>query len=102
MRYLIVLVLAACAQPASMGMNPDGNTSHPDGAGMNSDGAMPPSISHAVTIIVEPNGNSGAELISAITAAKTSVYMTMYELDNSKVISALTGRKQAGLDVQAI
>jgi phosphatidylserine/phosphatidylglycerophosphate/cardiolipin synthase-like enzyme len=69
-----------------------------DGGGSGS-GVVP---THEVSIIVEPNGHSGSELVSAITAAHTSVYMTMYELDNTSVISALVGRKQAGLDVQVI
>ena len=32
----------------------------------------------------------------------TSVYMTMYEIDNTSLINALVARKNAGLDVQAI
>jgi hypothetical protein len=55
-----------------------------------------------VTILVYPNGNHAAELIAAINGAKTSVYMTMYEIDDSGVIGAIVNRKKAGLDVQVI
>jgi phosphatidylserine/phosphatidylglycerophosphate/cardiolipin synthase-like enzyme len=55
-----------------------------------------------VSIIVEPNGNKASELTAAINAATRSVYMTMYEIDSSTILSALVARKQAGLDVQVI
>ncbi|MCE9572676.1 MAG: hypothetical protein K8W52_05925 [Deltaproteobacteria bacterium] len=55
-----------------------------------------------VTVIVEPNGNGGAELRSAIAAATTSVYVTLYQLDDSKLLDALVARQAAGLDVQVI
>jgi phosphatidylserine/phosphatidylglycerophosphate/cardiolipin synthase-like enzyme len=51
---------------------------------------------------VYPNGNDAAELIAAIKAAKTSVYMTMYEIDDSGVVDAIVAQKSAGLDVQVI
>jgi phosphatidylserine/phosphatidylglycerophosphate/cardiolipin synthase-like enzyme len=62
----------------------------------------PLSTSTNIQIIVEPNGNHASELISAIDAAHASVYMTMYQIDNTSIIDALVARKQAGLDVQAI
>jgi phosphatidylserine/phosphatidylglycerophosphate/cardiolipin synthase-like enzyme len=55
-----------------------------------------------VTILVYPNGNHASELIAAINGAKTSVYMTMYEIDDSGVVDAIVSRKKAGLDVQVI
>jgi len=61
-----------------------------------------PMPTHAVSIIVEPNGNKGSELTAAINAATQSVYMTMYQIDSSPVLSALVAKKQAGLDVQVI
>jgi cardiolipin synthase A/B len=61
-----------------------------------------PSPSHAITIIVEPDGNQGNQLVDAIAAARHAVYMTMYELDSAPVIDALVGRARAGLDVQVI
>jgi phosphatidylserine/phosphatidylglycerophosphate/cardiolipin synthase-like enzyme len=64
------------------------------------DGGVVPST--GVTIIVEPNGNGGSELRTAISAATKSVYMTMYQLDDAKVIAALVARKAAGKDVQVI
>ncbi|HUJ62123.1 MAG TPA: phospholipase D-like domain-containing protein [Kofleriaceae bacterium] len=55
-----------------------------------------------MSIIVEPDGMKGAELVSAINAAHTSVYMTMYQIDDTDVIDALVARAKAGLDVQAV
>ncbi len=55
-----------------------------------------------VTLIVEPNGSSGSEVVNAINAATSSVHMTMYEMDSSPVLNALIGRKTAGLDVKVI
>src|SRR5690242_4774924 len=67
---------------------------------MNGDSGVMPSS--GVTIIVEPNNNHASELINAINGAQHSVYMTMYQIDNTSIINALVARKQAGLDVQAI
>jgi phosphatidylserine/phosphatidylglycerophosphate/cardiolipin synthase-like enzyme len=58
--------------------------------------------STGVSILVYPNGHHAAELIAAINGAKTSVYMTIYEIDDTGVINAIVGRKTAGLDVQVI
>ena len=105
MRHLVLVLIVACAQPTSMmGQNPDASTTHhPDGGGtVDGPGSGGMTYSHAITVIVEPNGNNASELASAINAAKTSVYMTMYEIDNSSIISAIVGRKHAGLDVQVV
>jgi phosphatidylserine/phosphatidylglycerophosphate/cardiolipin synthase-like enzyme len=56
----------------------------------------------AVTIIVEPSGDRGQALITAIDAAKTSVHMEMYLLTNDSVVSALTSKASAGVAVQVI
>jgi phosphatidylserine/phosphatidylglycerophosphate/cardiolipin synthase-like enzyme len=55
-----------------------------------------------VQIIVEPNGLSGAELVTAIKAAKTSVYMTMYSINDPDVLNALIARKKAGVEVKVV
>jgi phosphatidylserine/phosphatidylglycerophosphate/cardiolipin synthase-like enzyme len=55
-----------------------------------------------LSILVYPNGNHAAELIAAINGAKTSVYMTMYEIDDSGVIGAIESAKSRGLDVKVI
>jgi len=55
-----------------------------------------------VTILVEPDGKSGTEVVAAINAAKTSVHMTMYILSNTDVISALIARHKAGVDVKVV
>src|SRR3954470_10744231 len=91
-------VLIGCAQPnAAVDAGLTGDGPQGDATG---DGAVTGSTS--VRVIVEPNGNHGAELAAAIAAAQTTVYMTMYELDSSPVITALVARKHAGLDVQVI
>ena len=97
MRSLVILaVVVGCGRPG--GDTPDGATGGDDA--MMTDGGSGPS--HAISVIVEPNGNHGAELVTAINAAQHSVYVTMYELDATTVLSALVARKQAGLDVQVI
>jgi phosphatidylserine/phosphatidylglycerophosphate/cardiolipin synthase-like enzyme len=58
--------------------------------------------SSTVSILVYPNGNHAAELIAAIDGAKTSVYMTMYEIDDSGIIGAIASAKSRGLDVKVI
>jgi phosphatidylserine/phosphatidylglycerophosphate/cardiolipin synthase-like enzyme len=101
-RRLLLVCLAACGSPSS------GNHGGPDAPGGTIDAPITPMTdatpmpSHAVSIIVEPNGNKASELVAAINAATQSVYMTMYELDMTAVINALVARKQAGLDVQVI
>jgi cardiolipin synthase len=55
-----------------------------------------------VSIIVEPNGNHASELVNAIKAATTSVYMTMYQIDNPTIIAAIKDRESAGLAVKIV
>ena len=96
--FIYVSVLIACApSPAAVDGGLFGDGPQRDAPG---DGAVPGSTN--VTILVEPNGNHGSELASAIAAAHTSVYMAMYELDSAPLISALVARKHAGVDVQVI
>lgn len=100
---LVAIVIAGCTQP-----NGDGTDGGSGGGGGSIDAPDPTGDagvtqpSHAVTIIVEPSSTHGSELVTAINAAHTSVYMTMYEIDNSSVLSALVARKQAGLDVEVV
>jgi phosphatidylserine/phosphatidylglycerophosphate/cardiolipin synthase-like enzyme len=98
---LYLSILAGCAGPSSS------SSDHPDAATRTHDAAMPipdgpPAASTAIQIIVEPNGNKGSELATAIAGAQHSVYMTMYELDSTPLVTALTNRASAGLDVQVI
>jgi cardiolipin synthase len=58
--------------------------------------------STGVSILVYPNGHHASELIAAINGATTSVYMTIYEIDDTGVINAIVAKKKAGLDVQVI
>jgi cardiolipin synthase len=101
--FLITCLVMGCAQPGA-GTDPDAGGGGGGGGGPHDApaGDGRPAGSTNVTIIVEPNGNHASEISSAITAAHTSVYMAMYELNNSSVLSALVARKQAGLDVQVI
>ncbi|MBV8759509.1 MAG: cardiolipin synthase [Deltaproteobacteria bacterium] len=104
-RRLSLLLLVACGGSHSgTGNGPDApNGSNTiDAPGGPTVDAAPPMPSHNVAIIVEPNGQNGQELVNAIKAAHTSVYMTMYQISSTNVINALVARKQAGLDVQAI
>jgi phosphatidylserine/phosphatidylglycerophosphate/cardiolipin synthase-like enzyme len=105
-----VFVFAACAPSAPHGGGDGdaatrGDAATGDGARghdgeMQVDAGLPGSTD--VHIIVEPNGNHASELLSAIEGAHASVYMTMYQIDNTSIVSALVGRKHAGLDVQAV
>ncbi len=55
-----------------------------------------------VKIIVEPNGNGGSEVVTAINGATKSVHMTMYLLSSTDVITALIARHKAGVDVKVL
>jgi phosphatidylserine/phosphatidylglycerophosphate/cardiolipin synthase-like enzyme len=74
----------------------DGGSATDAGGGGNITGST------SVSILVYPNGNKAAELIAAINNAKTSVYMTMYEIDDTNVIGAITAAKGRGLDVKVV
>jgi phosphatidylserine/phosphatidylglycerophosphate/cardiolipin synthase-like enzyme len=54
-----------------------------------------------LSVIVEPS-DSAAALVAAITAAKTSVHMTMYLLTSKSVINALIDRQNAGVEVEVV
>jgi phosphatidylserine/phosphatidylglycerophosphate/cardiolipin synthase-like enzyme len=96
MRGVLLVALAACGgSPATA----DGASDAAHDASVMIDAPPPTS---QVSIIVEPNGNKASELTSAIDAATQSVYMTMYEIDATPMLSALVARKQAGVDVQVI
>jgi phosphatidylserine/phosphatidylglycerophosphate/cardiolipin synthase-like enzyme len=57
---------------------------------------------HDVSIVVEPNGNDGAEVIDAIRASTGAVDVEIYELDDSRVIAALADRARAGVAVSVV
>lgn len=96
MRGVLLMTLAACG--GSSASPSDGAVdSAPDATAADA----PPPTSH-VSILVEPNGNKASELTATINGAAHSVYLTMYELDSSPILSALVARKQAGIDVQVI
>jgi len=104
LRASILVAIAACGQ-STQGGNPGMDSGHPtDGPTSDStrtgDGSVQPST--GVSIIVEPDGSHTNPVAAAITAATTSVYMTMYEIDDSNVLDALVARKTGGLDVKVI
>ena len=76
----------------------DGSVPKTDSGG----GAPPLAGATNVQIITEPNGNDDSELVAAIKAAKKSVHMTMYLLDESSVVTALIAQHKAGLDVKVV
>ena len=104
MRASVVFVaLAACAPagsetPTDAKLTGDGKKL--DASGTGGDAGLP--ISNNVTVIVEPSSTHASELVTAISGAQTSVYMTMYEIDATSVLDALVARAHAGVDVQAI
>ena len=103
---LFFFALAGCTtsgpadHPDAQAPQDGGGSNTADAQVVNPDGSLP--STQAVTIIVEPNGQRGAELVAAITGATQSVYMTMYEMSDDTVVNALVARKAAGLDVQVI
>jgi len=114
-RPLLLLMCTGCALLSPASDNRDRGGGHTDGRvtpdarpGSIPDarpGSMPdaePAPTHAVTVIVEPNGNHGSELVSAIDAAASSVYCEMYQMDDTAVIGALVGQANAGRDVRVI
>jgi cardiolipin synthase len=101
----LALLLAACGAPSTSPQGgSDGNPGSVDAPGSGgsntADAAMTPTGD--IQIIVEPNGNKASELVTAINNAQHSVYMTMYEIDNQSIVSALVAKAKAGLDVQAV
>jgi cardiolipin synthase len=56
----------------------------------------------AISIIVEPDGNDAAQLVAAITAATTSIDVTMYEMSNNTIITALANRAKAHVSVRVV
>src|SRR5437660_6362080 len=112
-RCLLLCGLLGCGAHGGKSQNPDDPTGDPstDDAGeMPGDDAGdvplpdagPVVATSAIQIIVEPNGQSGKEMVNAIYAAKKSVHMTMYLLTDSAVIGALVARKKAGVDVKVV
>jgi phosphatidylserine/phosphatidylglycerophosphate/cardiolipin synthase-like enzyme len=114
-RAALLLLLSACAvnpgagddtQPGDDAGDQDASTDdvtqpQDDGQVQQYEAGTTPQSTN-VSIIVEPDGKSGAEVVSAINAATKSVHMTMYMLSNSDVISALIARHKAGVDVKVV
>jgi phosphatidylserine/phosphatidylglycerophosphate/cardiolipin synthase-like enzyme len=84
---------SSSGDPSAEGGTSSGNPVAPDGAPIHGP--------DTVTIVVEPTDKAQA-LLSAIQAAKKSVHMTMYLLNDKRFINALIAQKAAGLDVKVI
>ena len=101
-----VLLLVACG-----GDNTSGDLGPADFTGVALDltGAPPPDMlglppappTTAVSVYVEP-GSGITPVANAILAAKSSVSMEMYLLDQTTVINALTSAARAGVNVRVI
>jgi phosphatidylserine/phosphatidylglycerophosphate/cardiolipin synthase-like enzyme len=55
-----------------------------------------------VTVYVAPDTGLLGQIVTAIEGATTSVHMTMYILDDAKIVAALVDRRKAGLDVRVV
>jgi cardiolipin synthase len=85
------------------------NSSKDSGAASAKDASTPPPVDantppvgpDSVQITVEP-GDKGDVVLNAIEAAKKSIHMTMYLLDDTRFINALIAQKKAGLDVKVV
>ena len=112
------IIVGGCSG-ASDSTSPSGSGDGPDGGDVTDDGGQTGStgdaassggdsgggslpISTDVRIIVEPNGNHASELVDAINAAKTSIYMTMYQIDNTSIVDAIKAQESNGLDVKIV
>jgi cardiolipin synthase len=79
--------------PTAEGGTSSGNPVGPDGAPIHGP--------DTVTVTVEP-ADQAQVLLSAIQAAKTSVHMTMYLLNDKRFINALIAQHTAGHDVKVV
>ena len=109
-RVLAVLVaLAGCSQPMANGAPADAPRNQADGhdvadgpKGSGTPDAGSGGATSAVQIIVEPDGQNAKQLLDAIDNAQSSIEMTMYEIDNTTILTALENRAKAGVSVKAI
>ena len=104
-RFAAVLVaLTACGSGGDAASDAPGTVPNdgrlPNDGGVVGDGQIVPTT--ALSIIVEPNGQNGAEVVTAINAATSSIEMTMYQIDDTDVINALVARAGHGVSVRAV
>jgi phosphatidylserine/phosphatidylglycerophosphate/cardiolipin synthase-like enzyme len=100
MRLVVLGIVLLTACGGSNNANGDGGTGDPDGNGMTADANV--MGTSKVSIIVEPDGMAGKQLVDAITAAHTSIDVTMYLMSNTTIINALVARAKAGIPVHVI
>jgi phosphatidylserine/phosphatidylglycerophosphate/cardiolipin synthase-like enzyme len=83
---------------------PDGGSSPTkDGGGAPvTDSGGPIVGTTGVTVFVTPSTTLADDMVDAINSAKKSIHMTMYILDNSKIVPALVAQKKAGLEVEVV
>ncbi len=77
-----------------------GGASSAVGGGSASTGGSAPTS--GIRIIVEPDGQAGAQLVDAINAAQTSIHMTMYILSDDDIMNALIHQANAGRQVEVV
>ncbi len=95
----VVLVLAACSSSGGDAAT-DAGPPADDGAAMSADANV--AGSSAISIIVEPDGQQAGQLVSAINAATASIDVTMYEMSNDSIITALANRAKAHVTVRVV
>lgn len=92
--------LGGCGSPHGTTGDGGGDDGTTDAPAMTSDANV--HGTNAISIIVEPDGNSASQLVSAINAATISINVTMYEMSNNSIINALKARAQAHVPVKVI
>lgn len=99
MRHLVlgIAFISACGSSTN-GTSGDGGSNGSDSSTADANVAG----SSSITIIVEPDGNDAAQLVSAINAATTSIDVTMYLMSNNTIITALANRAKANVAVRVI
>ena len=64
--------------------------------------ATPVASSHDVSIIVEPDGRKGQQILDAIGNAQHAISVELYQLGDRRVIDALAARAKDGVDVTVV
>ncbi|MFT3700676.1 MAG: phospholipase D-like domain-containing protein [Kofleriaceae bacterium] len=90
MKYVALAVLVACGSSHGTTGDGGGGDDTVDAPTMTADANITPTSK--ISIIVEPDGNDAAQVVSAISAAHTSISMTMYEISHDGIINALVER----------
>jgi cardiolipin synthase len=93
---------ASTTATTSTGTSATGGKSTTGSTATTSSGTTTSGGAGGVTVYVTPDNGIVDQIVAAIEGATTSVHMTMYILDNTKIVAALLDRKSAGLDVRVV